>query len=285
MKRVLSFGGGVDSSAILAYHLFEENLNIDHVVFADTGAESADTYRNVEFFRELCEHYDLPFTVVRKDGETLTEWVTRLGIVPVMAGGSHVCSKKFKGDVIQKWVRDAYPDEQITFLIGIEKNERHRTARFTKPASDTNEYEYPLVDMGWDRAACVAYLDRREIEVGKSSCVYCPFMSEEEISEMRFDPEAWQTIKLVEQRFAEESSKKHQAWIDAGKPLNKGGRCNAGHWRKDPWAEGQRLFVRKKNGRQLSVDEWEQYFKNGRRLPEQREATAAQAQLILTLEA
>ena len=59
-------------------------------------------------------------------------------------------------------------------------------------------------------------------------------MSEEEISEMRFDPEAWQTIKLVEQRFAEESSKKHQAWIDAGKPLNKGGRCNAGHWRKDP---------------------------------------------------
>ena len=49
MKRVLSFGGGVDSSAILAYHLFEENLNIDHVVFADTGAESADTYRNVEF--------------------------------------------------------------------------------------------------------------------------------------------------------------------------------------------------------------------------------------------
>ena len=285
MKRVLSFGGGVDSSAILAYHLFEENLNIDHVVFADTGAESADTYRNVEFFRELCEHYDLPFTVVRKDGETLTEWVTRLGIVPVMAGGSHVCSKKFKGDVIQKWVRDAYPDEQITFLIGIEKNEGHRTARFTKPASDTNEYEYPLVDMGWDRAACVAYLDRREIEVGKSSCVYCPFMSEEEISEMRFDPEAWQTIKLVEQRFAEESSKKHQAWIDAGKPLNKGGRCNAGHWRKDPWAEGQRLFVRKKNGRQLSVDEWEQYFKNGRRLPEEREATAAQAQLILTLEA
>lgn len=285
MKRILSFGGGVDSSAILAYHLFEENLKIDHVVFADTGAESADTYRNVEFFKELCEHYDLPFTIVRKDGETLTEWVTRLGIVPVMAGGSHVCSKKFKGDVIQKWVRDAYPDEQITFLIGIEKNEGHRTARFTKPASDTNEYEYPLVDMGWDRAACVAYLDRREIEVGKSSCVYCPFMSEEEISEMRFDPEAWQTIKLVEQRFAEESSKKHQAWIDAGKPLNKGGRCNAGHWRKDPWAEGQRLFVRKKNGRQLSVDEWEQYFKNGRRLPEQQEATAEQAQLFLTLEA
>ena len=221
-------------------------------------------------FQELCEHYDLPFTVVRKDGETY-----RMGHAPrdraVMAGSSHVCSKKFKGDVIQKWVRDAYPDEQITFLIGIEKNEGHRTARFTKPASDTNEYEYPLVDMGWDRAACVAYLDRREIEVGKSSCVYCPFMSEEEISEMRFDPEAWQTIKLVEQRFAGEQQE-HQAWIDAGKPLNKGGRCNAGHWRKDPWAEGQRLFVRKKNGRQLSVDEWEQYFKNGRRLPEEQEA-------------
>ena len=244
--------------------------------------QSQPIHTNVEFL-ELCEHYDLPFTVVRKDGETLTEWVTRLDRA---SHGRRLPrrSKKFKGDVIREVGARRLPRRKITFLIGIEKNEGHRTARFTKPASDTNEYEYPLVDMGWDRAACVAYLDRREIEVGKSSCVYCPFMSEEEISEMCFDPEAWQTIKLVEQRFAEESSKKHQAWIDAGKPLNKGGRCNAGHWRR-PLGGRPAVVCTQEERRQLSVDEWEQYFKNGRRLPEEQEATAAQAQLILTLEA
>ena len=256
--RVLSFGGGVDSSAILAYHLLEADLGIEHVVFADTGAESKATYANIDFFKGLCADAGLPFSIVAKDGENIVEWVTRLGIVPVMPGGSHVCSKKFKGDVIQKWINQTFPNEQITYLIGIEANEGHRTARFTKPAGDTNEYEYPLVDMGMDRDACLALLEKHNITVVKSSCVFCPFMSVQEIRDIRNnDQEAWDLIKTVEHRFSEESERKHKAWIDAGKPLNKGGRCNAGHWRKDSWAEGTRLFTKRVNGKQLSVQEWE----------------------------
>ena len=129
--RVLSFGGGVDSSAVLAYHLNVHSLGIDQVVFADTGAESRATYDNVQRFKALCDQAGLPFAIVRKEGETITEWVTRLGIVPVMPGGSHVCSKKFKGDVIQKFIDAQYPGEAITYLIGIEADEGHRTARFT----------------------------------------------------------------------------------------------------------------------------------------------------------
>ena len=259
--RVLSFGGGVDSSAILAYHLLEADLGIEHVVFADTGAESKATYANIDFFKGLCADAGLPFSIVAKDGENIVEWVTRLGIVPVMPGGSHVCSKKYKGDVIQKWINQTFPNEQITYLIGIEANEGHRTARFTKPAGDTNEYEYPLVDMGMDRDACLELLAKHDITVVKSSCVFCPFMSVEEIRDIRNnDKEAWDLIKTVEHRFSEESGRKHQAWLDAGQPLNKGGRCNAGHWRKDSWAEGTRLFTKRVNGKQLSVEEWEELF-------------------------
>ena len=88
-------------------------------------------------------------------------------------------------------------------------------------------------------------------------------MSEPEIREVRKNPEDWATIKLVERRFSEESGRKHQAWLDAGKPLNKGGRCNAGHWRKDSWAEGTRLFIRKVDGKQLTVDEWSERVSGG----------------------
>lgn len=262
--RVLSFGGGVDSSAILLHHLMVADLGIDAVVFADTGAESRATYDNIQFFAGLCRDAELPFHIVRrsdKNGnptETITEWVTRLGIVPVMAGGSHVCSKKYKGDVIQKWVSTNYPDQPITYLIGIEANEGRRTEAFTPPKGDTATYEYPLQDMGMTRQDCLNLLAAHGVTVAKSSCVFCPFMSHAEIRELRHDPEAWQTIKLVEKRFSEESSRKHQAWLDAGQPLNKGGRCFAGHWRKDAYAEGTRLFIRKLNGKQLSVDEWEQ---------------------------
>ena len=93
--RILSFGGGVDSSAILLKHLNGVNQNIDYVVFADTGAESQGTYQNVRRFQSLCNEAGFPFQIVQKEGENITEWVTRLGIVPVMAGGSHVCSKKY----------------------------------------------------------------------------------------------------------------------------------------------------------------------------------------------
>ena len=109
-----------------------------------------------------------------------------------------------------------------------------------------------------DRQDCLDLLDRYGFSVSKSSCVFCPFMSHQEIRDIRQDPEAWDTIKLVEQRFSEESNRKHQAWLDAGQPLNKGGRCNAGHWRRDSWADGVRLFTRKLDGQRLSVTQWEE---------------------------
>ena len=91
MKRILSFGAGKDSTAILILHLFVEDLDIDPVVFADTGAESKGTYRHLEFIKDLCADADLPFHHIARDGENIIEWCERLGIVPVMPGGSHIC--------------------------------------------------------------------------------------------------------------------------------------------------------------------------------------------------
>ena len=255
--RVLSFGGGVDSSAILLKHLNGDvNLNIDLVIFSDTGAESEATYRNVSKFKFLCGQNGVEFVVVRKEKETIIEWVTRLGVVPLMAGGKHVCSLKFKAEVIQKYLRDRFSGATITHLIGIEANETRRSSRFTQPKEDTSVYEYPLIEWNMTRQDCVDYLAKYEIEVEKSSCVFCPFMSEGEIVEALDDPRKAEVIHRVERRFQETSKLKHQAWLDAGSPLNKGGRCNRGHWRKDSWANGQRLFIKKVDGKQLSTKEW-----------------------------
>jgi len=256
MKRILSFGAGKDSTAILILHLFVEDLDIDHVVFADTGAESKGTYQHIEFIKDLCADADLPFHHIARDGENIIEWCERLGIVPVMPGGSHICSKKFKGDVIQKWAAEKF-NEPVAYLIGIEANETRRAKRFTPPKGDENIYEYPLIERGFDRDDCDRLLKTYGLDVPKSSCVFCPFMSPEEIKTIRNDPDAWQVVRRIEHAFETTSPRKHQAWIDAGKPLNAGGRAPKGYWRKDSWAEGSRLFVRKVDGRQLSVSEWE----------------------------
>jgi hypothetical protein len=78
--QILSLGGGVDSSALLAMHLCREDaaehlgITIDelnsklpqykYVVFADPGSEWPATYENIEYAKRLCEIAGLHFETV-----------------------------------------------------------------------------------------------------------------------------------------------------------------------------------------------------------------------------
>ncbi|WP_404466220.1 hypothetical protein LG331_08005 [Vreelandella aquamarina] len=273
---LLSYGGGKDSTAMIAMDLNRDAaagyLGIsrdaldkalpafDRAVFSDPGAEFTATYQTIEKFKALLGDR---LIVTRKSGENIAEWCHRLGIVPVMPGGSHVCSKKFKGDVLAAWARA----EGIThpvWLIGIEANEGRRAKRFTPPDNDTAEYRYPLIDLGLTRSD----LDGLMMQLGwpdvhKSSCVFCPYMSESEIRDLYLNhPDDWKRVTAIEERFRQTSAIKHQAWINAGQPLNSAGRAPKGMWRYDSWASGARLFSKSIDGRRLSVHEWAQRCEN-----------------------
>ncbi len=78
--RILSLGGGVDSSALLAMHFCREEAaeilemtrdeldqklpDFQHVVFADPGSEWPATYENIKYAEMLCNKAGLPFKVV-----------------------------------------------------------------------------------------------------------------------------------------------------------------------------------------------------------------------------
>ena len=276
MKTSLSFGGGVDSSTILAMALNRDlaaNLlgidraeldaklpEFDEIVFADTGAESAATMANVERFKAAADAAGFTFHIVRKTpttrapDRTITDWLLRLGTIPVMGGGKHICSKKWKGDAIRDELGVRH------FIIGIEADEGRRLV-FDAPKGGST-FCHPLGDLGLTRAACEALLPALGFEgVEKSSCVFCPFKSEQELRHMwQHDREAWALCERVEASFAEASPRKHQAWLDAGKPVDSAGRALKGFWRLDSWAEGRRLFVKRVDGRQLSVREWAERF-------------------------
>lgn len=276
IEDVLAFGGGVDSTALLAMHLDRpraaeilgitiEDLNrhlpkFSAVVFSDPGAEYQATYRNIETARQLCEDRDLRFEVVRREGENITEWVTRLGIVPVMPGGHHICSLKYKGEVMAKWAVEEFGgEEKVRWSIGIEFNEGHRVTRFEQSKKSKASSSFPLVALKIDRAKCEQIISELwPHDVVKSSCVFCPFMQESEIKNLTKCGESFEIAKKVEARFEESSKEKHQAWLDAGKPLNKAGRAPRGMWRKDSFKEGARLFARKVDGKQLSLKEWDE---------------------------
>jgi len=256
MVRILSYGGGVDSTAILALILAGEMPAPDAVLFADPGAEFPATYATVALARQRCQAAGIRFETVRHERDTIQTWLSRNGNLPVMPGGPHVCSLKFKGEVMQRWAEREFPGQAITWLIGIEADEEHRTKRFTPPREGPHRFSYPLKDAGLIRADCVEVLRRLwRAPVRKSCCVFCPFMTRPEIAAL-IDTDDWQTARDIEQLFRTTSARKHRAWLDAGRPMN-GSRAPAGMWRKDAWAEGARLFAARHNGRQLSVDEWE----------------------------
>jgi len=275
-KHVLAFGGGLDSTGLLAIHLNRDLScvklgitraaldaalpQIDAVVFSDPGAEFKATYENVEVARQLCADHGLRFEVVRKDGETITQWLARNGTVPVMPGGPHTCSLKFKGEVMHKWAASEFAGQDVTWVIGIEADEGHRVTRF-QAAKNSNSI-FPLVTLGINRERILELVSALwPVMVVKSSCVFCPFMSQDEITSMAANnPEEWSLVRQVEADFQAASSTKHQAWLDAGKPLvGKGERKRApkGMWRLDSYATGGRLFVKRVGGRMLSVEEWE----------------------------
>lgn len=284
MKTLLSYGAGKDSTALIAMDLERDRAaaelgisraeldqalpRFDVALFADPGAEYDETYATLAKVAELLGDR---FVQVSRPGENIEEWITRLGTVPLMPGGPHVCSMKYKADPLQAYAKKAWPGEPVTWLLGIEANEGRRVKRFTPPKGDQATYRYPLIELGMDRAAVDAMLEALGwTGIRKSSCYFCPFLSVGELRDMYHnDPAKWAKCAEHEARFAEASTVKNQAWLDAGKPLNKGGRAPIGMWRVNSYQSGARLFARKIDGRQLSVNEWAEYFR--------REAAGASA--------
>jgi len=284
--EVMCFGGGVDSTAMLAAHLhrdaastfFGVSLNdleaalplFDAIIFADTGAEMPHTYTNVEASRQLLQQRsNIPFITAQHATHTLPSWLEKNGNLPLLPGGPHVCSLKFKGQVMERAVRQEFgADIQVNWSIGIEANESSRSKRFTKPKDTSFTYAYPLMKLNIDRDKADGFIKHVgwPVEVAKSSCYFCPFMTEKEILDLQLRyPHLWEECQQIEERFVAASEAKHKTWLKAGKPviqLKTGNtRAPVGMWKKDSYQEGGRLFAKSINGRRLSIPEWTERMK------------------------
>ena len=71
-SRFLSYGAGMQTFALLVM-AEQGEIQIDEVVFADTGAEHPETYQHIEkVAKPICERIGIPFTTVRMN-KTVTD--------------------------------------------------------------------------------------------------------------------------------------------------------------------------------------------------------------------
>jgi len=129
----------------------------------------------------------------------LSDELRAAGTVPQF-GGEHRCSLKFKAFVIESWLQEnifgpvrhafGYNAEEparvaksdaamaararVTFGFSAEKPGRVNKGRmYDRPERIGH---YPLVEWGWGRARCSAYIkELTGVEWRKSACVQCPF--------------------------------------------------------------------------------------------------------------
>ncbi len=171
IKYVVSYGGGVNSTAMIIF-LVDNGFPVDHVVFSDTGSEMPDTYAFLPVMAKYLKERDIPFVIVStRSGVSLYERSFRRKVFPSMIW--RWCTRDMKVKPCYAFYKTL--KSRIYQYMGFDAGESHRM----KPA--TEDYVtnlYPLVDFGIDRDGCVEIIRKAGLPVPpKSGCPFCPFNS------------------------------------------------------------------------------------------------------------
>jgi hypothetical protein len=184
MKKIVSFGGGTNSAAMLINMVY---LNIipEAILFSDTGGEHPYTYEFINTFDSWLKQKNFPsITVLKysnKDGQILTleQDCLNNNTIPPIAFGWKTCSQKFKILPQEKYIKNKYQNEIIELFIGFDCDEQRRM-RENPNKNFINKY--PLIEWNWNRQKCIEVIQAEGLsKAGKSSCFFCPNMKRNEI--------------------------------------------------------------------------------------------------------
>jgi len=202
---VLSYGMGADSTALLLRWIHEPDtrscdLTELLVVTAMTGDEWSVTGRLVAVHvLPLLRRHGIRYAKVARASARQEHGITVLndsrdpgavylagdyrlsdelaaaGTMPQVAG-SRKCSAKAKGWVLDQFLAIATAGQPYRHAIGFEAGEAARARRDATYNTSARTGWYPLIEWGWDRAACERYIQARTGATWpKSACTYCPF--------------------------------------------------------------------------------------------------------------
>lgn len=195
---VVSFGGGVNSTALLV-GLWERGERPDFILFADTGGERESTYAHVREVGAWCSRVGFPpiTRVSNADRPNFQHASLELeclnnATLPSLAYGNKGCSAKWKRQPMDRWLRGQArvqhaweSGERVVRMIGIDAGEAHRSANLMSIEDPRWVYRRPLVDWDWAREECIEAIQRARLEVpGKSACWFCPAMKKREVIQL-----------------------------------------------------------------------------------------------------
>ena len=181
MKTILSYGGGVNSTAIIALAILKEIPMPDYIVFSDTGCEYPFTYKYLDYMQdEGIEIYCL--TGGTKD-MTLLDFCNEKKFIPSRM--NRWCTDYWKKTPVTRFAKSFDEHEMI---IGIDSGEAHRAEK--RKVKNTR---FPLIELGINRNKCKEII--RSVGWGvpqKSGCFICPYQRKRQWIELKKNyPDLW----------------------------------------------------------------------------------------------
>lgn len=161
MDRILSFGAGLQTTALVIM-IDKGELEVDAVVFADTGVEKPETYWYIENY--IKPVLRVPFVTVKSHlGDLYTHcWDDK--ILPSVV--HRWCTDKFKVRPIEKYLK-----RKGVVYVGFSADEVNRAE---KPSRMTRQF--PLIERGISAADCARIIQGYGWPVPlRSSCYICVF--------------------------------------------------------------------------------------------------------------
>ncbi len=190
-EQVLSFGAGVQSSAILLMSYEGELPPLDYAVFADTGWEPQSVYDHLD---EMEARVGDRIPIIRvSNGDIRQDLMNaaegkpgRVPSPPLFVPGSdgraallrRQCTKEYKLVPIYRELRkhSTRAERKMTTTVdmwmGISLDEVQRMKPSREPWVRN---VYPLIDRRLSRWDCERWLADHGIEAPKSACIGCPF--------------------------------------------------------------------------------------------------------------
>ena len=195
----LSYGGGVQSTAMILLAIEGKLERPDYVVFADTGSEMPHTYELVDHVEELCRNADLEFVRVAAE-QPLHERYLERGGLPVV--GIRSCTSTWKIEPINRFMRSIVGMGRRRVLantwIGITTDERRRA---TPSNNQWTARRYPLLELHMSRDDCLHYLKLQGINARKSGCFLCPYQHAQQWARLKKDhPELFDIALEMEKK-------------------------------------------------------------------------------------
>lgn len=217
--KVLSYGGGVQTFAMLV--MIEKGLleKPDFIIMADTKAEYPETELHVQTIaRPLAESLGIPFiTVVYQNG--LIDGYSKNNSIPI--AGFRTCTYNYKvrpiHDYLRKALGNAYTRGKacVEVWIGISTDEARREVKREDQSPKWVRQTYPLLEKGYSRNNLIELIEKSKYPMPiKSGCYMCPYSGTKGFIKLKMShPDLFEIARQMESNYFKDRPKRRDGFV------------------------------------------------------------------------